>query len=181
DGPGITRAIVNNGGDIAFWLAPGTTMTALMAADPPARITLGPDQGIGGIATSGWRGRSASLGIADSVTVLATTAAMADAAATLIANAVDLANHPAIRRAPARDLAPDSDLGARPVTVDVGALTGSDIEAALSAGRKTARDMQDRGLIRGASLTLQGRLETVGSLALPPAETPMASLERIRG
>ena len=38
-----------------------------------------------GIATSGWRGRSFSLGIADSVTVLAKTAAMADAAATIIA------------------------------------------------------------------------------------------------
>jgi len=43
-----------------------------------------------GIATSGWRGRSFSLGIADSVTVLARTAAMADAAATIIANAVDV-------------------------------------------------------------------------------------------
>ena len=35
-----------------------------------------------GIATSGWRGRSFSLGIADAVTVLAETAAQADAAAT---------------------------------------------------------------------------------------------------
>ena len=49
-----------------------------------------------GIATSGWRGRSFSLGIADAVTVLAATAAEADAAATVIANAVDLPGHPAI-------------------------------------------------------------------------------------
>ena len=47
-----------------------------------------------GIATSGWRGRSFSLGIADAVTVLAATAAEADAAATMIANAVDLPGHP---------------------------------------------------------------------------------------
>ena len=46
-----------------------------------------------GIATSGWRGRSHSLGIADAVTVLAIDAAAADAAATLIANAVDLPGH----------------------------------------------------------------------------------------
>ncbi len=64
-----------------------------------------------GIATSGWRGRSFSLGIADAVTVLADSAAMADAAATIIANAVDLPGHPAVERKPARDLAPDNDLG----------------------------------------------------------------------
>ena len=51
-----------------------------------------------GVATSGWQGRSHSLGIADAVTVLARNAAVADAAATLIANAVD-ADHPGIRRA----------------------------------------------------------------------------------
>ncbi|WP_204349766.1 hypothetical protein, partial [Klebsiella pneumoniae] len=78
--------------------------------------------GIGGIATSGAQGRSFSLGIADSVTVLARDAASADAAATLIANAVDL-DHPAIRRRPARNLDPDSDLGDRLVTVGVGDLT----------------------------------------------------------
>ena len=69
-----------------------------------------------GIATSGWRGRSFSLGIADAVTVLACDAAMADAAATIIANAVDLPGHPGITREPARALQPDSDLGGRLVT-----------------------------------------------------------------
>ena len=67
-----------------------------------------------GIATSGWRGRSFSLGIADAVTVLADRAAAADAAATIIANAVDLPGHPAIVRVPACELAPDSDLGRAP-------------------------------------------------------------------
>ena len=42
-------------------------------------ITLDSDMGLGGIATSGAHGRSFSLGVADSVTVLAKTAAMADA------------------------------------------------------------------------------------------------------
>ena len=80
--------------------------------------------GIGGIATSGARGRSFSLGIADSVTVLARDAATADAAATLIANAVDI-DSPAIMRRPARELDPDSDLGDRLVTVSVGAAYAS--------------------------------------------------------
>ena len=60
------------------------------------------------------------------VTVLADTAACADVAATLIANAVDLPGHGAITRAPARTLFPDSDLGAIPVTTDVGALSAAE-------------------------------------------------------
>ncbi len=57
------------------------------------------EQPVRGVATSGWRGRSFSLGIADSVTVLAATAAQADAAATVIANAVDV-DDAAIQRRP---------------------------------------------------------------------------------
>ena len=63
-----------------------------------------------GIATSGWRGRSFSLGIADSVTVLADNAAMADAAATMIANSVNIKNHPLIIKKPAKEIYEDSDL-----------------------------------------------------------------------
>ena len=90
-----------------------------------------------GVATSGWQGRSHSLGIADAVTVLARCAAVADAAATLIANAVDV-DHPGIRREPARVLDEDSDLGDRPVTVAVPALDPETIDAALDAGAHDA-------------------------------------------
>ena len=104
------------------------------AAPTPAingRVRLDAASGVGGIATSGARGRSFSLGIADSVTVLARDAATADVAATLIANAVNI-DSPAIRRRPARELDPDSDLRDLPVTVSVGALDAADdIEAAL--------------------------------------------------
>jgi hypothetical protein len=54
------------------------------------RLTIRSEDGVRGVATSGWRGRSFSLGIADAVTVLARSGAEADAAATLIANAVNL-------------------------------------------------------------------------------------------
>src|SRR6202451_53661 len=87
-----------------------------------------------GIATSGWRGRSFSLGIADAVTVLADTAAMADAAATVVANAVNLPAHPEVGRVRACDLAPDSDLGERLVTQSVGQLAQGEISEALAAG-----------------------------------------------
>jgi hypothetical protein len=118
--------------------------------------TVGFKDSIRGIATSGWRGRSFSLGIADAVTVLSDTAAMADAAATIIANAVDLPGHPNIERIPACELAPDSDLGERLVTQSVGVLCRDEIHDALSAGVRVAHSLRAEGLIRSAALNLQG-------------------------
>jgi hypothetical protein len=115
-----------------------------------------------GIATSGWHGRSFSLGIADAVTVLADGAAAADAAATVIANAVDLPGHSSIVRIPACQLAPGSDLGDRLVTQSVGALTAAEVKRALSAGSKTAERLLRIGLIRTAALSLQGEMRVVG-------------------
>ncbi|MET7242765.1 UPF0280 family protein [Methylobacterium sp. EM32] len=161
----LDKAFVNDGGDIALYLTEGETLSVGVAADfsrgpVPAvngRVTLRHQDGIGGIATSGRQGRSFSLGLADSVTVLARNAAAADAAATLIANAVDLPGPPGVERVPATDLDPDSDLGARLVTVAVPALSEVEIEAALEAGRRRATAMRDAGLIRSAALMLQGR------------------------
>ncbi len=159
--PALRRIHVNNGGDIALWLAAGEIYDVGLVADPrdgrqvgTARLTAA--DGVGGIATSGRHGRSLSLGIADSVTVLAPSAAAADAAATLIANEVDLPDHPAVERAPARGIDPDSDLGERPVVVEVGRLSGREIEAALAAGRDVAEVMVRRGVIRSAALWLRG-------------------------
>ena len=156
----LGRAYVNNGGDIALHLSPGTAFSAGVVDDPDrpgldAAIVLDAAGPARGMATSGWRGRSHSLGIADAVTVLARSAAAADAAATLIANAVTVA-HPAIERAPASALRDDSDLGARAVTVAVGPLPAHARAAALDAGLAEARAMQAAGLIESARLALQG-------------------------
>src|SRR5690606_13787972 len=98
----LRKAYVNNGGDIALHLAEDEHFeTGIVGnlAKPKitAKASIESADGIGGIATSGWRGRSFSLGIADSVAVLAPSAAAADAAATIIANAVNV-DHPAIAR-----------------------------------------------------------------------------------
>ena len=153
----LDRAYVNNGGDIAIHLAPGetfrtgiVTLGAAPALDGFADITAA----VGGIATSGWRGHSLSLGIADSVTVLAATAAGADVAATLITNAVQV-DHPAVRRRPAAALDADSDLGERLVTVEVAALPDEAVAAALKRGLAVARGMNVAAL-----LSLQGALVT---------------------
>lgn len=172
--PGVRRAYVNNGGDIALHLEPGESLTCAVAGlhAMAARVTVQAGDAVRGIATSGWRGRSWSFGIADSVTVLAKSAAMADAAATMIANAVTLGDHPAISHRPAHDLQAESDLGARPITVDVGPLTAAEVATALSAGEAVALHHKSAGRIEAAALFLHPDHRTVGSIALE--EMPLA-------
>lgn len=174
----LTRAYVNNGGDIALHLAPGQSYRLAVAS--PANMALGQVQidatdPVRGIATSGQGGRSFSFGIADAVTVLAATAAQADVAATLIANAVDLPGHPAITRKPANSLQHDTDLGARLVVTQVKALTAQEAETALIRGQTVARQMLAAGHIHAAALFLNGQSRLVGAanaLDLIPQRTP---------
>ncbi|MFO0232718.1 MAG: UPF0280 family protein [Burkholderiales bacterium] len=173
--PGIARACVNNGGDIALYLAPGAPAYSIgvaldrrgaldgrdSAVSMPAALHVAADAPWRGVATSGWRGRSLSLGIADSVTVLAVDGARADAAATMIANAVDV-DAPGIVRAPASSLRDDSDLGGIPATVVVPALPDEAVRGALDARVAEARRGVARGLAGGALIALQGRWRAVG-------------------
>ncbi|TPN97503.1 UPF0280 family protein [Mesorhizobium sp. B1-1-5] len=165
----LDRAYVNNGGDCALHLGMGQTMTVAIAGTGNGmadRVAIRGEDGVRGVATSGWRGRSFSLGIADAVTVLAPTGAEADAAATLIANAVDLPGHPAIARVAARELAPDSDLGEMLVTQSVGPLDASEIARALDNGLAVAEDFRRRGLIAASALFLAGEARISGSVTL---------------
>ncbi len=169
----LSRAYVNNGGDVALHLAAGESFTAVVAGGAPGRVTLPASIPVRGIATSGRHGRSYSLGIADSVTVLAATAAQADAAATMIANAVDLPGSAKITRRPACDLSPDSDLGDRLVTVDLAPLTASEIDRALTRGHGFAETCRRRGLIHAALLTLSGQTRTLGTADLIAFKEPI--------
>lgn len=164
----LDKAYVNDGGDIAIHLAPGHSLRAgIFARALDGAVTLTHDRPVRGIATSGHGGRSFSLGIADSATVLARTAAAADAAATLIANAVNI-DHPAIERRPARELDPDSDLGDLAVTVAVGDLPRAAIDRALDRGLSEARRLRHLGLIDSVAISLRGewRLEHERSLEI---------------
>ena len=157
----LERAYVNNGGDIALFLSHGQRFETGLVTQPlsptlDGAMTITSDMPVRGIATSGQGGRSLSLGVADSVTVLAKNAAAADVAATLIANAVN-AEHPSIERVPALELDPDSDLGDRLVTVSVGALGDSEVEEALDRGAERAEAMRLSGMIEAARLSLAGR------------------------
>ena len=181
----LSRAYVNDGGDIALHLTAGEKFVVGMVQlpDRPMNPTFRKPRNVGhplfrtaafgttmidwtqpirGIATSGWRGRSFSLGIADAVTVLADTAAMADAAATIIANAVDLPGNDKIGRVRACDVAPDSDLGVHLVTQSVEDLSSHEIGEALAAGLRVAESLRRDGLIRAAALNLREEIRVVG-------------------
>ncbi len=155
----IQRIYVNNGGDIAFWLNAEESFSIGVVDNPEipelnSKVSLAYESTVRGIATSGWRGRSLSLGIADAVTVLAESAAFADVAATLIANEVDV-DFPGIEKRPASEVKDDSDLGLIPVTVDVPKLPENKISMALDRGAKTARIFIKTGKITAAYLSLQ--------------------------
>jgi uncharacterized protein len=172
--PNLSRAYVNDGGDIALHIGPGEEFTVGMVERPDRRslfgtVRLRAADAVCGIATSGWRGRSFSLGIADAVTVLAESASAADAAATIIANAVDLPGHPNVVRVPACELAPDSDLGSLLVTQNVGALSRQEIALALNQGTAAAENLRQRRLIVAAALNLQGTNRVAGSFPLQPS------------
>ncbi|HUO33874.1 MAG TPA: UPF0280 family protein [Candidatus Acidoferrum sp.] len=163
----LARAYVNDGGDIALHLESGEEFSVALIDRPEEPSLFGKAviravNPVRGIATSGWRGRSFSLGIADAVTILAGTAAGADAAATIVANAVDLPGHPAIARIAAREIQPDSDLREIPVTRAVGPLRQDEIDEALARGLAKAEKLAASGLICAAALHLQGETVSTG-------------------
>jgi ApbE superfamily uncharacterized protein (UPF0280 family) len=165
----LDRAYVNDGGDIAIHLNENQSYKIGMVERPDrpslfGSLEISAADPVRGIATSGRRGRSFSLGIADAVTVLADSAATADAAATVIANAVNLPDHPGITRVPAREISPDSDLGDLLVTRGVELLSDSEIAAALDSGVRVAETLRAKGLIHSSALCLQGHTRVVSPL-----------------
>jgi uncharacterized protein len=172
----IRRGFVNNGGDIALHLTEDQRYRVGLVSNSgqirrrtnsslDGDFEISADTAVRGVATSGWRGRSFSLGIADSVTVLARTAAEADASATMIANAVNV-DDVAIMREPAAQLKDDTDLGDRLVTVAVGPLSQAKAELALNAGQTHALHLLTAGTISGAVIYLQGQVRIVGDESL---------------
>jgi len=169
----LRRAFVNNGGDIALHLTHPSNYTIGVCDDPVTGKQAGCVQldalsQVRGLASSGWQGRSHSLGIADVVTVLANTAGTADAAATLIANHVDIPDSDKIQRTQASELSPDSDLAERLVTVGVLPLSSNEKHRALSRGQNYAQLLLNDDVIIGAFLCLQGEFRFVGATQLIP-------------
>ena len=165
NGTTLRRVYVNNGGDISIYLGKGEKYTLdinQLNNTKLGQIELLEGGGIGGVATSGKGGRSLSMGIADSVTVLAANASDADVGATLIANHVDIPGHHGITRKPADKIVDDSDLGDLEVVISCVHLASKDVELALDRGHHFAVELLNEGKIISAAMFLQSSARIVG-------------------
>lgn len=156
---GADKVIINNGGDIAIRLAGKKTalvgLKRIGERKLAGKLTVRAQAGIGGVASSGWVGRSFSPGVADLATVWSSSASIADAAATLIAGKMTAAGSN-VTTARAADLDPASDLGDMEVTIAVHDLNPSQRREALNRGAASASDLYSKGLIHGCFLSVQG-------------------------
>jgi hypothetical protein len=173
---GADRVIVNNGGDIAIRLERGTRAKVGIRRPGEDRIFATMDlrstDSIGGIASSGWAGRSLSHGVADIVTVWAKNASLADAAATYIASMTRI---PARFNGsvPANRIDHESDLGERLVTQNLSRLESGLAREALARGALIADQLLERRLILGHLIDVRGHsiANNTGNGPLPIAGT----------
>lgn len=166
---GVSKVIVDNGGDIAVRLSGDeTTRVGIRSDIASAEIThvimLDARCPSWGINTSGLGGRSFTRGIASAATVVATSSARADAAATDIANACFFQDE-GIVQVPASQLDPMTDIPDIPVTALVKDLKPDTIARSLECSLKRAKGYVEGGLIMGAIITAGGKTVQAG---LPP-------------
>ena len=158
---GMTRVVVDNGGDISVRLQGDESVTVGIRPEVGIHeishwIALGPERRSWGIATSGLSGRSLTRGIASAVTALAENASLADAAATAVANASFVENAQVIRR-PAQEMDPYTDIPGIPVTFKTGPLNETVKALAVERALKRAQELIAGGVILGAFVAVQGR------------------------
>lgn len=169
EGEGMSRVVVNNGGDVAFRLKDQERLYVGIRPDVREsamshRVLVTEDMGVRGVTTSGLGGRSFTRGVASAATVFASTAAHADAAATAVANATYVASGSVVR-CTAESIHPDTDLKGVPVTASVGDLSAEEIERALGQGLTRAEEMAIRGLIYAACLFVKGQVRSTSRLS----------------
>lgn len=160
---GADKVVVNNGGDVALRLGPGQSLR--VGLRPPSAdgrepapllgsLRLSASDGVGGVATSGWGGRSLSSGVADLATAWAPSAALADAAATTLGNAAQAEGASEIR--PAVEIDPDCGLGEQAITTGVARLSETQRARALAGARGRAQGLHADKLIAGCVVMVQG-------------------------
>jgi len=157
---GMTKVVVENGGDVAIRADREEPITVGIRPDVSDRAVshvIGLDPGVfsHGVATSGLGGRSLTRGIASAATVVARTASLADAAATAVANASFVEDDQVWRRA-AEAMDPYTDIPGLDITVKVGPLSEDKKSKAVSQAIRRAEDLVRREIIFGAFVAVQG-------------------------
>jgi ApbE superfamily uncharacterized protein (UPF0280 family) len=158
---GMTRVIVDNGGDIA--IRTGSDVSVNVGIRPDLThsaitdiMTLGDERPSWGVATSGLQGRSLTQGVASAATIIAGSASLADAAATSIANASYVVDETVIQRL-AEELDEQTDIPGIAVTMQAGPFTEEKKDRALSGAMKKAEALLKKGLIFGAYIVVDGK------------------------
>jgi len=166
----LTRALVNNGGDMAVYSPHELVRVGIRGSgttDESMREIVAPKMNIPyGIATSGWRGRSFSQGIADAVVVVGPEGAVADAAATHVGNHVGDEGIETVKRQKALQLDPETDIPNLWITVECGGLTRDEKKRAIKNGMDSAIRLLDEDMIWRLEIYLQGEkseLDTLGN------------------
>ena len=178
----VSKVIVNNGGDIAIRLRGEETARVGIRPDISRNqishvLTFDARSRIGGVATSGFGGRSFTKGIASASVAVASTASIADVAATLLANATDI-DDALIERQLAEDIYPDTDIPGHRVTTRIGDIAQAKVLKALDNGLKKAGEFQVSGFIFGALIAVKGEIRITETLApmIQPIQSPLTAV-----
>ena len=158
----VNKIYINNGGDISLYISKNEKFNFSISGKTSCVIEYSDIAGFGGIATSGWKGRSFSMGIADSVTVIAEKASVADAAATIIGNYIDLKNSNKVKKTVANNLYEETDLNDKLITVSVENLTENEIRRAISKGKIISEHYISKNLIKSVIINLQDNILILG-------------------
>ena len=160
---GLDLVSVNNGGDISIFNKKGRGLKIDIGdihTGESSPYMLKIEQLIDfGLATSGFGGRSFTLGLADIVTVIAATGAVADAAATFICNCTNIDSDQVIRQK-ASEIDPLTDIPDDNITMRIGKLNEIDILNALENGLDIAANIKNKKHIYDAIIKFQGHMVT---------------------
>jgi len=162
------KVVVNNGGDIALRLKNDEVVRVGIKSELADKavthvMTITLSSKIGGVATSGFGGRSFTRGVANAAVAVANDATSADVAATLVGNATDVES-PSVTKVLAKELYEGTDIPNLPVTKTIGRLEKWEVEEALHRGMQKAETFQERGLIRGAFLAVKDQYRISNSI-----------------
>ena len=158
----VNKIYINNGGDISLYINKNEKFNFSIGGETSFVVEYADTNSFGGIATSGWKGRSFSMGIADSVTVIAEKASVADAAATIIGNYIDLKNSNKVKKIVANNLYEETDLNDKLITESVENLTENEIRRAMSKGRNISEHYISKNLIKSVIINLQNKILILG-------------------
>ena len=158
---GGERIIINNGGDIALKDTTGKVIKVGIPLNNESNeylhLNISPNDGIEGICTSGFGGRSFTKGIASTAVALSSKASISDICATYIGNETNVEDE-SILRAKAEEIDSGTDLKGHLITVKVGNLSKKKKLEALLRGYNSAEELYNKKIIKGSIIVVDNEV-----------------------